>query len=91
MGLAPALLLSQASLGVEEANDRFGSSIVSGDFNGDGRDELAVGVPNGTASGMRSGAVALRRSACMAPRKRSAQRAAGERRSAGGLRPPLPD
>jgi hypothetical protein len=27
-----------------EAGDRFGSSLASGDFNGDGRDDLAIGV-----------------------------------------------
>ena len=31
--------------GVPESNDRFGSSLAAGDFNGDGRDDLAVGVP----------------------------------------------
>jgi FG-GAP repeat len=29
----------------KEANDNFGSSLTSGDFNGDGRDDLAIGVP----------------------------------------------
>jgi FG-GAP repeat len=29
-----------------EAEDRFGSSLTSGDYNGDGRDDLAIGVPN---------------------------------------------
>jgi FG-GAP repeat len=28
-----------------ETNDNFGSSLTSGDFNGDGRDDLAIGVP----------------------------------------------
>ena len=28
-----------------EANDYFGLSLAAGDFNGDGRDELAIGVP----------------------------------------------
>lgn len=41
-------LWHQGSPGVQGANellDRFGSSISSGDFNGDGRDDLAIGVP----------------------------------------------
>ena len=28
-----------------QINDEFGSSLASGDFNGDGRDDLAIGVP----------------------------------------------
>lgn len=31
--------------GVVEGNDRFGEALVRGDFNGDGIDDLAVGVP----------------------------------------------
>ena len=41
------VLISQDSPGVEEnaeANDEFGSALQAGDMNGDGRDELAVGV-----------------------------------------------
>jgi hypothetical protein len=30
---------------VSEVEDEFGSSLTSGDFNGDGRDDLAIGVP----------------------------------------------
>jgi hypothetical protein len=33
-------------LGQAEENDRFGSVLASGDFNGDGRGELVVGVPD---------------------------------------------
>ncbi len=29
-----------------EANDQFGKSVATGDFNGDGTDDMAVGVPN---------------------------------------------
>ena len=29
-----------------EANDKFGAALAAGDFNGDGRDDLAVGVPS---------------------------------------------
>ncbi len=31
---------------VAEANDRFALSLTAGDFNGDARDDLAIGVPN---------------------------------------------
>ena len=33
-------------LGQAEENDRFGSVLASGDFNGDGSDELVVGIPD---------------------------------------------
>jgi len=32
-------------LGVSESNDRFGSSLTVGDFDGNGTDDLAIGVP----------------------------------------------
>jgi hypothetical protein len=35
--------------GTAEANSHFGASLAAGDFNGDGVDDLAVGVPGGTA------------------------------------------
>lgn len=45
-GLAPWEVLSQAGgLGANEAGDLFGASLASGDFNGDGFDDLAVGAP----------------------------------------------
>jgi hypothetical protein len=31
--------------GVEEENDRFGAALAAGDFNDDGRDDLAIGSP----------------------------------------------
>ncbi|WBQ03161.1 peptidoglycan DD-metalloendopeptidase family protein [Kribbella sp. CA-293567] len=41
-------ILNQSTAGVPgnwEANDLFGSAVTAGDFNDDGRDDLAVGVP----------------------------------------------
>jgi CSLREA domain-containing protein len=45
---AASVILTQGSNGVKdtpEAGDGFGSALAAGDFNGDGRDDLAVGVP----------------------------------------------
>lgn len=44
--------------GVVEAGDRFGAALVAGDFNGDGFDDLAVGVP-GESVGSKNGAGAV--------------------------------
>jgi len=33
-------------LGTPGASDQFGTALASGDFNGDGRDDLAIGAPN---------------------------------------------
>lgn len=41
-------VFSQATRGIRgkaEAGDQFGQSLASGDFNGDGRDDLAIGAP----------------------------------------------
>ena len=35
--------------GAEEAGDNFGDALAAGDFNGDGRDDLAIGVPGENA------------------------------------------
>jgi hypothetical protein len=37
--------------GTAGANDAFGYAAASGDFNGDGRDDLAIGIPGETVSG----------------------------------------
>ena len=49
-GVSPSgsQLWNQSSSGIAdsvEAGDRFGSTLVAGDFNGDGRDDLAIGSP----------------------------------------------
>jgi len=46
--------------GVEEASDFFGTSVTAGDFNGDGIDDVAVGVPHEGVTGMsNTGSVAV--------------------------------
>jgi hypothetical protein len=43
-----------------ETNDEYGSSLAAGDFDGDGDDDLAIGVPNeGTGVRFQNGAVTL--------------------------------
>jgi hypothetical protein len=44
-GLAPDRMLDQDSLGANEDDDQFGAALASGDFDGDDRDDLAVGAP----------------------------------------------
>ncbi len=39
------LLMQQAEMGLVERYDFFGSALASADFNNDGKDDLAVGVP----------------------------------------------
>lgn len=55
-GLAAARnqLWTQDSVGMldlAEANDRFGSALAAGDFDGDGRADLAIGVPDEDIAG----------------------------------------
>ncbi len=55
---AHAELWSQNSPGVKgssEASDRFGASVVSADFDGDGRYELAIGAPGEMVAGVAEG------------------------------------
>lgn len=41
-------------IGMAEAGDLFGSALAAGDFSGDGRDDLAIGVPGEEVSGIAS-------------------------------------
>lgn len=53
--------LTQRSLGALEAGDAFGASLAAGDFDGDGDEDLAVGVPGEdiSGSGARAGEIAM--------------------------------
>jgi disulfide bond formation protein DsbB len=42
---------SPGILGAPEGDDRFGRALATGDFDGDGSDDLAVGVPNEDVAG----------------------------------------
>ncbi|MEO7794125.1 MAG: Calx-beta domain-containing protein [Thermoanaerobaculia bacterium] len=56
--LGAQLLEECAATGSCDVNDNFGSSVASGNFNGDGFEDLAVGVPGETVGGnVDSGAV----------------------------------
>jgi hypothetical protein len=58
-GLQPWFYLGQNDIGASvEADDRFGSALAAGNFDGSGADELAVGSPGEASPGLpRSGAV----------------------------------
>lgn len=43
--------------GVSELLDAFGQTLAAGDFNGDGRDDLAIGAPSESAGSLEEGAV----------------------------------
>lgn len=57
-GLVPVKFVRQsAGLDPAELTDRFGLALAACDFDGDGFDDLAVGIPNEDAGGQDSGAV----------------------------------
>jgi hypothetical protein len=58
-GLQYWLKLSQRAFGANELGDRFGISLAAGDFNGDGKADLAVGAPGKKIDGDRAGKVFL--------------------------------
>lgn len=52
----------QAAPGIEAAartGDRFGASLMAGDFDGDSRTDLAIGIPGDTPNNIAAGAVAV--------------------------------
>jgi hypothetical protein len=48
---------SPGMTGVEEPEDEFGSALATGDFDGDGRDDAAIGVPGEAIGDVHAGAV----------------------------------
>ncbi len=49
----------EALPGAPSFGDAFGRSLATGDLDGDGRDDLAIGVPNANGSAKRAGATAV--------------------------------
>ncbi|HEX8076130.1 MAG TPA: FG-GAP-like repeat-containing protein [Thermoleophilaceae bacterium] len=49
---APASLTQASAGGASESGDHFGAALAAGDFNADGRADLAVGDPDEDAAGM---------------------------------------
>ena len=62
-GLKPWGGIDQQGLDANENGDRFGSALVVGDFDGDGRHDLAIGAPGETVGTARAGSVYLFRGA----------------------------
>ncbi|MEV4317169.1 hypothetical protein [Actinocrispum sp. NPDC049592] len=62
-GTAPASMINQNSPGIGlgmEADDKFGAALATGDFNGDGLADVAVGNPTESVNGLASaGAVSI--------------------------------
>ncbi|GAA0811409.1 trypsin-like serine protease [Spirilliplanes yamanashiensis] len=59
-GLEKARGIDQNDIGrTDGANDEFGAALAAGDFNGDGRADLAVGAPGRRLGGLASGEVVI--------------------------------
>lgn len=56
-GLVPWSSFGQEGLGTNEAGDQFGVALAAGDFDDDGRADLAVGAPGEALGSTRSGSV----------------------------------
>jgi len=56
-GLQPAQGLDQRAMGANEAGDKFGAALATGDFNRDGFIDLAVGAPGEAIGSIQSGAI----------------------------------
>ncbi|MEO8275832.1 MAG: FG-GAP repeat protein [Thermoanaerobaculia bacterium] len=60
-GIADLFLRESSTFDAPEVDDGFGESLAACDFNGDGRDDLAVGVPGeDLVSALNTGAVEIR-------------------------------
>ncbi len=81
-GLESVRYMSQSGLAANEQNDRFGSALATGDYNGDGYADLAVGAPGKISlAGTRSGGLFIFRGQkdnLLAPLQRLDQGGAGQ-------------
>ena len=50
---------SAGIVAIGQAGDKWGASLMGGDFDGDGRTDLAIGVPGDTPAGVKAGIVAV--------------------------------